>query len=175
MVSRRPHTFKKDFSGDLDFCSNMYPSPFDVLVQRGDTQKKLHFPTVEHWYVFWKCARWEDAETVLQMTKPGDVKRFGRHIKLNDWFEEKKLHIMHEGLQLKFKYHPDLRKRLLDTYPSPLEEGNTWGDKFWGVDYYTREGENNLGKLLMEIRDAYLKDKDGCDDGGYEQTDVVPN
>ena len=33
-----------------------------------------------------------------------------------------------------------------------LVEGNTWGDKVWGV--CDGVGENNLGKTLMRIRDA---------------------
>jgi predicted NAD-dependent protein-ADP-ribosyltransferase YbiA (DUF1768 family) len=35
---------------------------------------------------------------------------------------------------------------------------DTWGDKFWGVDLETGEGENNLGILLMELREM-LKSK----------------
>lgn len=34
-----------------------------------------------------------------------------------------------------------------------IQEGNYWGDTFWGVDLKKREGENNLGKLVMEIRE----------------------
>lgn len=34
-------------------------------------------------------------------------------------------------------------------------EGNTWGDKFWGV--CDGEGENHLGKLLMEVRAELTK------------------
>ena len=33
-----------------------------------------------------------------------------------------------------------------------IVEENTWGDTFWGV--CKGVGENHLGKLLMEIRDA---------------------
>ncbi len=32
-----------------------------------------------------------------------------------------------------------------------LIEGNTWRDTFWGI--YEGKGENNLGKLLMKIRE----------------------
>ena len=34
-----------------------------------------------------------------------------------------------------------------------LEEGNWWGDIFWGVDKKTGAGENNLGKILMKVRE----------------------
>lgn len=31
-------------------------------------------------------------------------------------------------------------------------EGNYWHDVFWGIDLKTREGENHLGIILMELR-----------------------
>ena len=31
-----------------------------------------------------------------------------------------------------------------------LEEGNNWGDKYWGT--VEGEGKNMLGKLLMKVR-----------------------
>ena len=41
---------------------------------------------------------------------------------------------------------------LIETGDAHLQEGNTRGDKFWGVYLETGEGEYNLGKLIMEIR-----------------------
>ena len=32
-----------------------------------------------------------------------------------------------------------------------LEEGNTWGDRVWGV--CQGQGENRLGKILMKVRE----------------------
>jgi predicted NAD-dependent protein-ADP-ribosyltransferase YbiA (DUF1768 family) len=32
-----------------------------------------------------------------------------------------------------------------------LEERNSWGDSYWGTDI-NGVGENNLGKILMDIR-----------------------
>ena len=46
-----------------------------------------------------------------------------------------------------------LKIRLLSTEDKYLEETNTWGDKFWGV--YKNKGENNLGELLMKVREIY--------------------
>lgn len=42
--------------------------------------------------------------------------------------------------------------KLLDTANKPLIEENWWGDKFWGVCETTGEGENWLGRLLMDLR-----------------------
>ena len=33
-----------------------------------------------------------------------------------------------------------------------IEETNNWSDIFWSVDYLSGNGENNLGKILMDIR-----------------------
>jgi predicted NAD-dependent protein-ADP-ribosyltransferase YbiA (DUF1768 family) len=40
-----------------------------------------------------------------------------------------------------------------------IQEGNKWGDTFWGVDLKTGEGQNHLGKLIMDIRDELINDK----------------
>ncbi len=44
-------------------------------------------------------------------------------------------------------------KKLADTGNSILINGNNKQETFWGVDLYSWEGENNLGKLLMKIRE----------------------
>jgi predicted NAD-dependent protein-ADP-ribosyltransferase YbiA (DUF1768 family) len=46
----------------------------------------------------------------------------------------------------------ELRERLNSTKGCELIEGNTWGDKFWG-QCPLGNGRNELGKLLMSIRD----------------------
>lgn len=42
---------------------------------------------------------------------------------------------------------------LLATGDAVLKEGNTWNDVFWGVSLKTGQGENNLGKILMRVRE----------------------
>lgn len=73
-------------------------------------------------------------------------------------WDAKKVDIMREVLKAKFS-HPMLWDMLRDTAPAELIEGNTWKDKFWGVPidhhgFRTGTGQNWLGRLLMEIRDA---------------------
>ena len=48
--------------------------------------------------------------------------------------------------------YEDLKQQLLATGELVLEEGNIWGDTFWGVDAQTREGRNHLGRILMRVR-----------------------
>jgi len=67
----------------------------------------------------------------------------------NDW-EEVKVSVMRDLIRQKFKPGSELSDRLLDTGDWLLEEGNTWGDTFWGV--CDGVGENWLGRLLMERR-----------------------
>ena len=54
----------------------------------------------------------------------------------------------------KFTRNLDLKEMLLETKGKYLEETNWWGDKFWGVCNNT--GQNQLGQLLMAIRDEEL-------------------
>jgi hypothetical protein len=58
---------------------------------------------------------------------------------------------MYRILRAKFTQNKNLRKMLVDTGDAYLEETNYWHDTFWGV--YNGIGENNLGKLLMVVRD----------------------
>jgi predicted NAD-dependent protein-ADP-ribosyltransferase YbiA (DUF1768 family) len=76
-------------------------------------------------------------------------------ILLDDW-EDIKLSIMETLLRKKF-YDPILKAALLHTGDSQLIEMNYWHDQFWGnctcKQHQMLDGLNNLGKLLMNIRD----------------------
>lgn len=48
--------------------------------------------------------------------------------------------------------NPVLVTLLKETGSAILIEGNTWRDRFWGV--YNGQGENWLGRLLMEVRES---------------------
>jgi ribA/ribD-fused uncharacterized protein len=64
-------------------------------------------------------------------------------------------------LRLKFDAHPELRRRLLATGTALIYEDATErpGERaeFWGARRTERgvEGDNMLGRLLMELRDQY--------------------
>lgn len=49
--------------------------------------------------------------------------------------------------------------KLLATRDRMLIEGNDWGDTFWGM--VDGEGENNLGKILMRVREEIKTDLKG--------------
>ena len=71
-----------------------------------------------------------------------------------DW-NDIRVDIMRNIVNAKFTQNPDLMNKLLETNDAELLEGNWWKDTFWGI--CNGEGENNLGKILMEIRDKYKK------------------
>ena len=68
----------------------------------------------------------------------------------DDWRKKKK-DIMFGLVFQKFTNDLDFKKKLIDTKDKYLEESNSWGDQYWGV--CNGVGENNLGKILMRVRD----------------------
>lgn len=130
------------FKGEYAFLSNFYPSPI-----RGRFGKV--YPTVEHAFQAAKTNNADEREAIRTATTPGKAKRLGRQATLIPNWEEVKIDVMRYALQLKFQI-PELRAALDMTYPRPLEEGNDWGDQYWGT--VNGIGKNWLGHLLMEIR-----------------------
>lgn len=57
--------------------------------------------------------------------------------------------IMHEAVVAKFTQHDDLRELLLGTGDSKIVE-HTANDPYWGDG----SGENRLGRILMQAREA---------------------
>lgn len=57
---------------------------------------------------------------------------------------------MKDIVMAKFTQNEDLKEKLLSTGNTYLEEGNTWGDRIWGV--VDSNGANLLGNILMNVR-----------------------
>lgn len=129
------------FQGQYRFLSNFWPAP----IRYGG----ILFPTTEHAYQACKSDNVNEATRVSLLKSPGDAKRVGRTLAVRKDWEQVKEQIMLDVLRLKFTL-PDLRRRLLATGDVQLVEGNTWGDRYWGVCNGT--GANRLGKLLMQVR-----------------------
>jgi len=134
----------REFRGEHRFLSNFWPA--NVLLD-GES-----YPTVEHAYQAAKTTDAQMRRRIRFMTAPGKVKKLGSGLALRPYWHQLKLTIMYELLKQKFDdSHPVLRDLLRDTGSRPLIEGNSWGDVFWGV--CDGVGDNNLGKLLMRVRD----------------------
>ncbi len=129
----------KEFKGDNAFLSNFYVAP-----------------------VIYEGIRFENSEAAFQAAKcpermrefcglsPQAAKRLGRRVEMRPDWETVKYDVMYQVCMAKFTQNPDLLEKLLATGDAELVEGNTWGDKVWGV--CDGIGENNLGKTLMRIR-----------------------
>lgn len=89
------------------------------------------------------------------MLNPSQAKKKGRSVSLRPDWEEIKINVMYEICKAKFTQNENLKRSLLNTGNAELIEGNNWGDKIWGQ--VNGIGENNLGKILMKIREE-LKD-----------------
>jgi ribA/ribD-fused uncharacterized protein len=139
------------FTGEYAFLSNFYPS---IVTWSGHA-----YPTVEHAFQAAKTVE-QVARRPFQLPAPvhqtaSRAKQEGRKLRLRPEWEEYKLGLMHDLLREKFR-EMTMARRLLETGNARLIEGNTWGDTYWGAIHNTRGslvGENNLGRLLMEVRD----------------------
>jgi ribA/ribD-fused uncharacterized protein len=132
------------FQGDYRWLSNFWPA---AVVLPGDSQG---YPTVEHAFQAAKTGDPGARRQIRGAAHPGRAKALGRALgrRRPDW-EVVRVGIMRELLRQKFGVEP-LRSRLLATGSAYLEEGNTWGDTFWGR--CNGVGRNELGQLLMSIR-----------------------
>lgn len=82
---------------------------------------------------------------------PAKVKKMSKTIELVPEWESIKITVMFEVLRIKFAI-PEMRRMLLATGDSYIQEGNSHHDEFWGVNLETGVGLNYLGKTLMAIR-----------------------
>ena len=131
------------FRGEYAFLSNFWEVPV--------TYKGLTYGSNEAAFQAQKCMTEEEKQPFTEM-RPAKSKKAGRQVQLCPDWEDVKVGIMEEIVRAKFTQNEDLKELLLATGELVLEEGNTWGDTFWGVDAKTREGRNHLGRILMRVR-----------------------
>lgn len=136
------------FRGKFSFLSNHYERPveFEGLVYQNN----------ESAFQAMKCKNENDRKKFIKLSGK-DAKTQGRKVKLREDWEEVKEDYMYRISLAKFTQHKDLRELLLQTGNTHLEEGNFWGDTFWGT--VCGEGENKLGKILMRVREE-LRNED---------------
>lgn len=132
----------EEFQGEYRFLSNFY------LVDI-DWHGKI-WPSTEHIYQAMKTKDKALQEKMRLCPTPGKVKRLGKNVELRPLWDELKFAFMYTIVNEKFKQCADLRQMLLDTGEQELQEGNSWGDVYWGI--CKGKGQNCLGRILMEIR-----------------------
>ena len=131
------------FRGDYFFLSNFYPAQVTI--------DGLTYQNNEAAFQAQKVLDLE-AKKAFTALAPKEAKRRGRQVPLRPDWEKVKNGIMEEIVRAKFLQNKDLREKLLATGDALLVEGNTWNDRYWGVDKRSRTGKNYLGQILMKVR-----------------------
>lgn len=138
------------FRGTYHFLSNFYRDPF---LFNGRV-----YETAEHAYQAAKTYDPEWFERIAEAWSPAEAKALGRAAPVWGKWDEVKDRVMRDIVFAKFYKYP-LRTLLVNTGDEELVEGNSWGDTYWGV--CNGQGENRLGKILMEVREYYKRVEDG--------------
>ena len=119
----------------------------------------LWYPTVEHYYQSQKFEDIDYAELIRNAETPKKASELGKSknalIKPN--WDDIRLETMKKAVTVKFKTHPKLQEVLLATDNAELVENSPY-DYFWGCGK-DGSGQNNLGKILMEIRETLKNTK----------------
>jgi len=137
------------FRDKYGFLSNFYPCKL--------VYEEIEFSTSEHAFMSGKTLDKEEKQYIASLLTPAAAKKYGRAIKLRSDWEEVKFQIMEDVLRIKFSI-PKMKEKLLETKGFELVETNWWHDNCYG-DCRCKKcesivGQNNLGKILMKIRES---------------------
>ena len=131
------------FRNKYGFLSNMYPSPI-ILGGIRYTCAEAAFQAVK--------LKDKSQRVMFQGLSGPAAKQLGRRIPLREDWNNIRIDVMRWIVKEKFSQNPALSIMLVQTGTEELIEENTWGDRFWGI--CNGIGENNLGKILMEVRSS---------------------
>lgn len=107
------------------------------------------YPTTEHAY---QAAKTDDVDArrdICCLSSPALARKAGQKVQMRKDWDDVKLSVMRDVSWTKYQDEA-LADLLLSTGDLELVEDNRWGDKYWGR--VKGVGENNLGKILMDIR-----------------------
>ena len=140
----------KGFFGDYRFLSN--------FEEANIWYEGIMYKNSENAYQAQKIAPYRRGEFSLMSPKVSKFawKKYPKADISDEHWNARKYDVMLAVNFDKYYRNIELRKKLLDTNDKYIEETNWWKDTFWGVDYKTGQGENNLGKILMKIRNMFL-------------------
>jgi len=151
--------------------SNFYLRPFPVYSADWEAALGLSPTGISDSYVFatgehmFHSLKDKTGDTHLgPEMSPSQAKKAGRRMPLREDWMDVRVDMMRFVIESKFfttRYGDG--KYLVETGDEELVEGNSWGDTFWGVanpgsrlnpgQLFTPQGENWLGRLLMERRE----------------------
>jgi len=129
---------------NYSFLMNSYPGDVNF-----DGQK---YRTLEHAYQAAKTDDQDDRVKIRFAPSARRAKQIGRKITIRPTWDAERINVMRTLVNDKFE-DPELREKLLATKDAQLVSG---GDKFWGKSH--GQGDNHLGRLLMELRTSILQE-----------------
>ena len=135
----------KKFQDEYRWLSNFEPVEVEL--------DGVKYPSVENAY---QAAKTLDLEERKQFETCTSLvaKIRGKNLVMWSLWDSAKLLVMYNICRQKYAQEP-YKTLLLETGDQELQEGNWWGDVYWGV--CRGQGENNLGKLIMKIRNDLRK------------------
>lgn len=136
------------------FPFRVFPAPFPVIVSTENLYQAMRFPHHPEWQAEILAAK---SGFGCKMVARRDHRRRDHTI---GYFEENKVHIMRWCLQLKVKNHVTFRQLLVASAGRDIVELSA-KDTFWGAKVHKDDpdlatGDNKMGQLLMEMREAVI-------------------
>lgn len=152
----------KEFRDEYSWLSNFAP----VSVKLDN----VFYPSIENAYQAAKVLDPNDRRQ-FQICSASQAKKLSKMVKIRDDWDNVKLLVMRHLCQQKFRQQP-YKSKLIATGNAELEEGNSWGDNYWGV--CNGHGLNYLGKLITDVRTELLDIMNGvytclCEDEYYKE------
>ncbi len=144
------------FYGKHSVFSNFYLNPMEVSGKK--------YSSNEQFYTVKKCEMSDKPELALRASHakyPLQANAIGRSVKLDN---DMRIEVMRTGLLAKFGPEGELRDVLVNTGNKLIVEASPF-DLFWGTGCGLRDpklkdsknwkGQNQMGKLLMSIRESF--------------------
>lgn len=130
-------------AGQWDFLSPMYICKINL--------DGVTYRSAEHYYQSMKASDEKNRIWIREASTGYEAKERAHSLKSEALVKkspEQKVETMRKAFIAKFKQNPDLAEKLLSTKDAELLEDSP-DDAFWGA-----KGENWIGKLAMEAREA---------------------
>ena len=148
-MNYKDYRYQIKYDNKTNWVSNWFSNMIDVeIIIDGIT-----YQSTESYYQSQKALNENDKLYIASLSGI-DAKRESKKIEIRSDWDNIKIDVMKKALKTKFTI-PYWKEKLLSTGNEPIIEWNNWNDKFWGVSIKDNKGQNNLGKLLMEIREEF--------------------
>ena len=130
--------------------------PLDNFSAFGFVMNSEYFQTSEHAFQYLKFVdtNKEIANKIKESFSPNDARNIAhenKEYRLSNW-SDVKYQNMEKVLRLKVEQNPIVKDVLLNTKDYIIAENCIDEDTDWGLDS-NNQGDNNLGKIWMKIRD----------------------